>query len=167
MKGGEDWIEVMASLKAAGIDFRATWLGDGDRMPVMKNQVERLGLSEQVALPGFVRDRATILQALREAQIFVFCHKTPESPRNLIEALVSGTPIVGYNSPFPKDLISSHGGGLLSPKDDMVALASNLIELAGDRKRLADLIGRAALDGAPFNDVAVFKHRSDVIREYL
>lgn len=167
MKGVDDWLDVMAKLKFAGIDFRATWWGDGERLQDMKKQVDRLGLAEQIALPGFIRDRAAILKVLREAQVFVFCHKTPESPRNLIEALVSGTPIVGYDSPFPRDLISANGGGLLSPKDDVGALVANLVGLARDRNRLADLVGRAALDGAPFNDVAVFKHRSEVIRAHL
>ena len=42
-----------------------------------------------------------------------------------------------------------------------------LAGLARDRQRLADLIGRAAQDGHPFNDVAVFRHRSEVIRAHL
>lgn len=167
MKGTDDWIDVMATLKSASIDFRATWLGEGECLPDMKHRVQSLGLDEQVSLPGFVRDRASLLKALRTAHVFVFCHKTPESPRNLIEALVSGTPIVGYDSPFPRDLIALNGGGLLTPKDDVHELAAILVTLAGDRERLADLIGRAALDGGPFNDVAVFKHRSEVIRAYL
>lgn len=167
MKGTDDWIEVMASLKEAGVDFHATWLGDGERLQAMRAQVDRLGLGEHVALPGFVRDRAAILKALRRAHVFVFCHKTPESPRNLIEALVSGTPLVGYDSPFPRDLIAANGGGILSPKDDVKALVSTLIKVAGDRLRLADLINRAALDGGPFNDAAVFSHRSELIRAYL
>lgn len=167
MKGTNDWIEVMAGLKEAGIDFEASWLGDGENLEEMKTRVRRDGLTEQIQLPGFVRERALILKALREAQIFVFCHKTPESPRNLIEALVSGTPIVGYDSPFPRDLISANGGGLLSPKDDIKALVSVLVELANDRKRLETLINQAALDGSHFNDVAVFRHRSEVIRKYL
>ena len=167
MKGTDDWIEVMANLKEAGVDFHATWLGDGERLQAMRAQLDRLGLSEHVALPGFLRDRSAILKALREANVFVFCHKTPESPRNLIEALVSGTPLVGYDSPFPRDLIATNGGGVLSPKDNVPALVSTLVQLASDRTRLADLIDRAALDGGPFNDVAVFKHRSEVIRAYL
>ena len=157
----------MAGLKSAGIDFHATWLGEGERLQAMKAEVDRLGLGEQITLPGFVRDRTAILKALREAHLFVFCHKTPESPRNLIEALVSGTPIIGYNSPFPQDLISANGGGLLSPKDDVKALVASLVGLAGDRKRLSNLIGQAALDGSAFNDVEVFRHRSEVIRTYL
>ncbi len=167
MKGPDDWVAVMAMLKASGVDFEATWLGDGDRLPAMKAEIARAGLDGHVRLPGFVRDRAAILAALRHAHAFVFCHKTPESPRNLIEALVSGTPIVGYDSPFPRDLIATHGGGMLTPMNDVAALASVLTGLAGERHRLASLFGQAALDGAPFNDVAVFRHRSEVIRAHL
>jgi colanic acid/amylovoran biosynthesis glycosyltransferase len=114
-----------------------------------------------------MRDRAAVLNALRQAHLFVFCHKTPESPRNLIEALVSGTPLVGYNSAFPQDLISENGGGQLSAKDDVNALVASVLRLAADRRHLADLIQRAAMDGAAFSDVAVFKHRSDLIRTHL
>ena len=167
MKGTDDWIQVMVGLNAADIDFHATWLGDGELLETMRAQVESLGLRNQITLPGFVRDRDAILEALRKAHVFVFCHKTPESPRNLIEALVSGTPIIGYDSPFPKDLISANVGGLLSPKDDVKALVSSLVGLAGDRQRLSDLIGRAAMDGSVFNDVAVFRHRSELIRTHL
>ena len=61
---------------------------DWEAAHVRAPRVERAFLW-QVALPGFIRDRSAILKVLREAQVFVFCHKTPESPRNLIEALVS------------------------------------------------------------------------------
>jgi glycosyltransferase involved in cell wall biosynthesis len=167
MKGPQDWIEVMALLKAKGVDFQATWFGAGDQLETMKAQVAERGLQQCVSLPGFLRDRGAILDALREAQVFVFCHKTPESPRNLIEALVSGTPIVGYDSAFPRDLISAHGGGVLTPIHDPAALAATLAALAADRQRLGGLFQKAASDGEPFNDVAVFAHRSEVIREYL
>lgn len=42
-----------------------------------------------------------------------------------------------------------------------------MIGLGRDRTRLADLIERAAQDGAPFDDVSVFRHRSELIRAYL
>jgi colanic acid/amylovoran biosynthesis glycosyltransferase len=167
MKGPGDWIDVMARLHAQGVDFQATWFGEGDQLGLMRTRVAELGLQDRVALPGFLRDRTAILEALRRAQVFAFCHKTPESPRSLIESLVSGTPIVGYDSPFPRDLISKHGGGILTPINDKEALSASLITLASDRQRLADLFAKAAHDGEPFNDVAVFAHRSKVIRKYL
>lgn len=167
MKGAKDWIEVMAALYDRGIDFQATWLGDGEDLAAMRDTVQQRGLEHQVKLPGFVRDRAVLLDTLRSAHVFVFCHKTPESPRNLIEALVSGVPIVGYDSAFPRDLIAQFGGGVLTPLNNVSALVEAVAALAQNRERLASLMANAARDGEPFNDEAVFRHRSEVIRAHL
>lgn len=167
MKGPLDWVKVLARLDAHGVDFQATWLGDGDDMPGMKAQVEKAGLGAKVALPGFTTDRGDVLKALRDAQIFLFCHKTPESPRCLIEALTCATPIVGYSSAFAADLIGTHGGGVLTKLNDVNGLADAVEGLGKDRDRLGDLIARAARDGAGFDDVSVFRHRSEVIRANL
>lgn len=167
MKGPTDWVQVMVELNKKGVEFQATWLGDGEALPAMRAEVTRQGMEDRVKLPGFVKDRTVLLETLRRSHILVFCHKTPESPRNLIEALVSGTPIVGYDSHFPRDLIASHGGGVLTTPNDIGALVATLEALAHDRVRLCTLIDRATLDGEPFNDVAVFKHRSEVIRAHL
>lgn len=167
MKGSSDWVAVLQQLDALGVDFRATWLGDGPALAEMRATAEQSGLGARVAFPGFTSDRDAVFVALRQAQVFMFCHKTPESPRCLIESLVSGTPIVGYDSAFARDLISLHGGGLLVPKHDVRALARALADLAMDRERLGQLIGQAAKDGAPFDDEAVFQHRSQIISTHL
>ena len=167
MKGPMDWIEVLSGLAAQGIDFQATWIGDGDLLERMKARVSELGLNDRIALPGFSNDRDIVLSALRRSHLFLFCHKTPESPRCLIEALVSGTPIVGYASAFSEDLINAHGGGRLVALNDQIALSAALADLAVDRNALADLIKNAAMDGAPFDDVSVFQHRSEIIKENL
>jgi len=167
MKGPLDWIEALAKLKTAKIDFEAFWMGGGPYVEQMQTAIEHADLNGNVELLGFVRDRNKVLEKYREAQIFLFCHKTPESPRCLIEALISGTPIVGYKGAFASDLISESGGGRLVPIDDVSTLADTVIELAKDREALAGLIDAAVEDGAPFDDESVFHHRSDVIRQYL
>lgn len=167
MKGPHDWLEVLRLASVAGVDFQAVWLGDGSELERMRAQISILGLSDHVMTPGFSKDREDVLMALREAQLFLFCHKTPESPRCLIEALVSGTPIVGYEGAFARDLIHDHGGGVLSPLDDRNRLADHVIALAKDPARLSDLILKAAKDGEPYDDESVFRHRSELIREHL
>jgi colanic acid/amylovoran biosynthesis glycosyltransferase len=167
MKGPTDWLEVMLGLKKRQVDFRAQWLGDGEHLESMRQKTASLGLQDHVEWPGFVRDRQLIRDTLRDAQLFVFCHKTPESPRNLIEALTSGTPIVGYDGAFPRSLIEEHGGGLLCSMGDTEALCSVVTELAGDRARLASLMRNAALDGSPFSDEQVFDERCRLIRQHL
>lgn len=166
-KGPLDWIAVTERLEAAGVDFRATWLGYGQDHAEMVARIDAAGLADRVATPGHTADRARVLETLRDAQIFLFCHKTLESPRCLIEALTSAAPIVGYGSAYPEDLTSAHGGGRFVTIGDVEALAEQVIGLARDRAALADLIARAGRDGAPFTDEEVFRHRSAVIKQYL
>ncbi len=167
MKGSFDWLEVLERLAARGVDFRAEWLGDGPDLPAMRERAAAAELGERLRLPGFVRERGELLAGLRAAHMILFCHKTPESPRVLIEALASGTPLVGYDSIFPRDLIAGHRGGLLTPLNDVSALVQAVAGLDADRRRLADLIDQAAADGTQFEDVKVFAHRSEVLRKHL
>lgn len=168
MKGPLEWIEAMRILIAEGVDFRATWLGEGEDLARMRQAAAAIDpQGERISLPGFARDRAAVLEGFRSAHVLAFCHKTPESPRCLIESLISATPIVGYEGAFARDLISGHGGGIMVPGQDPVLLARELAGLAADRAKLGELIARAALDGAPFSDEAVFHHRSEVIRANL
>lgn len=167
MKGAMDWVEALVLLAEQGVDFRATWAGEGSALPQMQARISAAGLSDKIALPGFITGRETILALLREADVMAFCHKTPESPRCLIEALISGTPIIGYDSAYPRDLIAGNGGGLLVPGQSPAALAAALAGLARDRARLGALIAHAAGDGAPFSDDAVFAHRAGLILTYL
>ena len=100
-KGGIDWIEAIKALVAAGHDVRATWLGDGPILAEMRSAARRLGISDRVGLPGFVADRQSVFEFLKDLHILMFCHKVPESPRALLESLVCGTPIVGYGARIP------------------------------------------------------------------
>lgn len=167
MKGPQDWLAVLEGLARKGIAFEASWLGEGSELEAMRARIEKGPLAGRVSLPGFVRDRGAILEALRDAHVMLFCHKTPESPRCLIEALMSGTPIVGYESAFPKDLIAENGGGRLVARNDVPALTEAMAALAGNRGDLADLVRRAARDGEQFDDETVFHHRAELIRTHL
>ncbi len=167
MKGPMDWLDALGALKRRGVNFRARWLGDGPSLDEMRSRNAALGLSDVVQLEGFVADRARVAEAMRQAHVFMFCHKTPESPRCLIEALVSGSVIAGYDSAYPRDLISQHGGGCLTPQDDVTALAGAMAGLDADRTRLGDLIERAALEGRRFDEDTVYGHRATLMRDHL
>ena len=147
--------------------LQATWLGDGPLLESARELVRELGLESAVQFRGFVADRAEILSFLRAQDVFAFCHVTPESPRCLIEALISGLPIVGYDSSYARELVEGRGGALLSAIGDPVALASNLIGLAEEPVALERLTWQAAGNRGIYNDEAVFRHRSDLIKRYL
>ncbi|MGB8700126.1 MAG: glycosyltransferase [Thermosynechococcaceae cyanobacterium] len=167
MKGPFDWVQVMAKLHSNGVAFRAKWIGDGPLLAELRNEVMRLGLSAVVDFPGFVSDRMQLIQAIRDADLFVFCHKTPESPRCLIEALMSGSPILGYHSPYPQDLVGELASTLLTPHGNMTALAEQILYFDGHRDQLAEMIQQCDQLGSHFSDREVFRHRSDLIKHHL
>ncbi|WP_397544118.1 glycosyltransferase [Roseovarius salis] len=167
MKGPMDWLAVLEALREKGVAFSAAWLGDGAERPAMQARVAQAGLADSVALPGFLSDRQEVLEALREAHVFLFCHRTPESPRNLIEALFSGCPIVGYDGAYARDLIGPNGGGHLVPVGATTTLAGHVACLDSARDRLAGLIRAAHADGERFDAESIYRHRSELIKTYL
>src|SRR5690606_377357 len=88
MKGPLDWIEALEQAAQAGVDLRASWIGEGEQIEVLRARIAQGPLAAKVTAPGFLRDRTAVLAALRDADALLFCHRTPESPRVLIEALV-------------------------------------------------------------------------------
>lgn len=167
MKGPIDWVEVVADVVHQGVALHADWLGDGELIDDMKAHAAKLGVSDQITFHGFVADRAVVLKALQDAHILLFCHKTDESPRILIEALLAGTPLVGYVDPFARGLVEEKQAGRLSPRADKSALSSAVVELATNRPMLQDLILAAAGSAKHLTREQVFKHRSEIIKSEL
>ena len=166
MKAPLEWLRALAAARAQGARLRAIWYGEGAMREEAHAECARLGLGGQVQFAGFVAGRAELLDHVRAAHAFVFTHVTPESPRNLLEALVCGTPVVGYGGAYAEDLLAGHGGGALVPVHDTEALGRVLAELSADRGRLAGMIRQAAANGRRFTDQAVFAERSDLIKRY-
>ena len=166
MKAPLDWLQALAAAREQGVSLQATWYGDG----VLRDEVDRLiaqlGLKDNVQTPGFVQDREMLMNAVEQSHLTMFTHVTPESPRCLLESLVVGTPIVGYDNAFATDLTSAHGGGSFVPVHDWRALGTRLAELAQDRTKLLTLIKSAAVSGSGFNDEAVFEERSLLIKQF-
>ncbi|MEQ9460616.1 MAG: glycosyltransferase [Phycisphaeraceae bacterium] len=161
-----DWVRAVGHARDLGATLNARWLGDGDLYHPTQQLVKDLGLEAVVDLAGYVSDRSVVLNALRDADVMAFCHITPESPRCLLEALISGTPLVGYSGAYAQDLVSGHGGGSLVPVRDWRALGVLLYELSHQRDRLTGLARGAYESGEEFSDEAVFAHRSGLVRRF-
>ncbi len=166
MKAPLEWLRALATARDLGASIKATWYGAGSLLEAAKAETRRLNLDAIVTFPGFVANRAELLHRIRSAHAIVFTHITPESPRNLLESLVSGTPILGYNNAYAVDLLSRHGGGALVPLHDTAALGRLIATLATDRERLAVMIQQAAQNGRRFTDTAVFAKRSTLIKQF-
>jgi colanic acid/amylovoran biosynthesis glycosyltransferase len=158
-KGALDWVKAVRS---SGLDISATWYGDGPDRESMKSEATGL----PIVMRG-VRPRNEIMEAMRESDVFLFCHKVAESPRCLSEALASGIPIVGYRSAFPQGLVEAHGGGAFVDIGDWQGLGSLIAELDHDRDRLVSLVLAAAATGRSLDRNSAMQHRIDLIKEHL
>lgn len=168
MKGGHAWIEALVRLKAADVAFRAVWVGEGRELDAMKTQARSAGLTpEEMSFPGFIADRGDVLDRYRAAHVFMFCHMTDESPRNLIESLHGATPLVGFRDPYAAKLVGEQGAGALVERGNVDDLVTAVGGLAQDRTHLADLVKRAAKSASHLTRDQVFQHRSALVRDYL
>lgn len=168
IKGPLQWIDAMQALaRRHPGTFTATWLGDGPMLEPCRQAVASRGLGEVISFPGGQNDRGKVLEFLRSLDLFAFCHLTPESPRCLIEALMSGVPLVGYDSAYARELVAETGGGDFVPIGDVPALVDRLAHWLAEApaRREASLAALAAGEG--FSDEAVFAHRSELIKRHL
>jgi glycosyltransferase involved in cell wall biosynthesis len=166
MKAPLEWLKAIAAARDLSAPIRAVWFGDGPLREEAQAEVKRLRLNESVVLPGFVSDRSELLKALKTANIMLFTHVTPESPRCLLESLIAGTPIVGYQNKFAEELTSSLGGGRFVEIHDWESLGNLIADLVSDRSELRQLTIEAAQNGQRFSDVKVFAERSELISRF-
>ena len=166
MKGPDHWLNALAIARDAGVNFIAQWFGTGDQIDNMQQQINKLNLSDRVALPGHLEGRKAMMDAIFDADMLLFCHMTPESPRILIESMGQATPIVGYGSNYSEELIHK-GGGDLVPIGAINDLAQRVIALDQDREQLRKLMHQARTRCDELTDVRVFGHRAKLIEKHL
>ncbi|MEO6057277.1 MAG: glycosyltransferase [Gemmatimonadales bacterium] len=103
-------------------DGRLVILGEGEERPRLEALVIDLGLSEDVALPGF-QDNA--MAYLAGSALFVLSSAWEGLPTVLIEALAAGTRVVSTDCPSgPREILQGGRLGALVPIGDVAALAT-------------------------------------------
>jgi len=165
-KGPLDWLNAVHVISQAGVQFQATWFGDGSLLSQMKQEAINLGIGDKVTFPGSIA-RNEIMAALKQTDIFLFCHKTGESPRCIGEALASGCTLVGYGTEYPRELVAACGGGEFADMDNWKRLAEIVVALHKDRQRLAHITAAAATSGRLLDRDIAMQKRIDLIKTHL
>ena len=104
------------------------------------------GLGARLSLLGYRTDTAAVLAA---ADIFALPSQFEGLPMSVIEAMLTGLPVVATDISGPREQVVQHETGLLVPPGDVAALAAALNRLVGDAALRANMgaAGRArALD---------------------
>ena len=105
--------------------------GNGAEKNNLENLIAELGLQNHVKLLGYV----TNLQDYQHiADVCVSCSKREGLPLNIVEAMMSGTPVVATQNRGHRELIRDGESGYLVPVDDTLLMASRVMDLLADRE---------------------------------
>ncbi|HET9221027.1 MAG TPA: glycosyltransferase family 4 protein [Roseiflexaceae bacterium] len=143
-KGFPDLLLALGQLKRRGRSFRCAIYGEGPLYGELTAMIERLGLHDDVALPGAVAQR-DLIPVFQQADIFALAPFVTEDgdrdgvPNVLVEAMACGLPVVSTAVSGIPELVADDRNGLLVAPHSPEALADALAALIDDRERRARL----------------------------
>lgn len=132
-KGQDDLIKAFAEISKKNADVVLLIAGEGKFRQHLEERIQRLGLSEKVILLG---NRKDIPELLAISDLFVFPTYLEGLPGSLIEAMMSGTPIICSDIPENKECVPEGGAAFFT---------------AGNIPELADLINNNLDNPDSFN----------------
>ncbi|MBE9028702.1 glycosyltransferase [filamentous cyanobacterium LEGE 11480] len=116
-------------------------LGEGEDRPALEAEIQRLGLTEAVALPGFVDNPYAYMH---RASAFVLSSRWEALPTVLIEAMACGCPVVATDCPFgPQEILAAGKYGALVPVGNVAALANSMAQVLTSPQDRAQLQARS------------------------
>ena len=114
--------------------------------PALQAQIDALGLTNNVLMPGIVAEPE---QWLQHADLFVLPSRYEGFPNALLEAMNCGLPVIAFDCPSgPGEIVRNEQTGVLLPPGDTDALATAITRLALDPALRRRLGSAAALDVA-------------------
>ena len=112
-------------------------IGDGDRFGSLADRAVQLGVSDRVLFAG---NRTDVERLLITADAFAMASVSEGLPLSVLEAMACGLPVVAYDLPGLKDVITDGEDGRLVPFGDRSALEVALGELldnGSERREMA------------------------------
>lgn len=139
-KRPELFVELASRLRERGLRIEARMVGDGPLRP----KLDRPAATAGVTLLG---SRTDVPELMRWADVFVFTSSPSGEgmPGVLIEAGMSGLPVVTTDVPGARDVVADGETGFVVPVDDRAQAESALTHLV-ENPHLRQRMGQAARD---------------------
>lgn len=160
-------IEAMAKLKAKGIAFNYSIVGDGPLFETHKALIEKLGLQTQVTLLGY-QDQGAIKALLHACDVFLLPSlKSSDGdqegvPVSLMEAMAMGVICLStFHSGIP-ELIENNESGYLVPEKDAQAICDKIEYLLTHNNRDVQRQARVVVEGE-FSQNAAYQELSNIL----
>lgn len=104
-------------------------VGDGILLNSLRAKVTDWDLDDRVIFAGWRNDVQRLLCA---TDIYVICSLVEGLNLSVLEAMACGVPVVGTDVKGVSDIVLDHETGILTPSNNVDALASAIVELAGN-----------------------------------
>jgi len=135
VKGHQYLIEGIPSILAKCPNTSFVFAGRGELDAELKAQVHRLGVEKNVLFLGLRQDIPRILAMI---DVFVLPSLSEGLSMAILEAMISGKPVVATQVGGNPELVLNGETGALVPPRDSHALASSVVNLLADRRQAAE-----------------------------
>ncbi|MEM6885939.1 MAG: glycosyltransferase [Verrucomicrobiota bacterium] len=129
-KGHRIFLEAISQIKEDLPRTRYIIAGDGPMRELIESWIEELDLQECVELVGHRDDVAAVLAALDIMVLPSYAHEG--IPQIVLQAQVSGTPVIGTTAGGIPEVIQNDETGLLVNRKDPEALGQAILKLSQD-----------------------------------
>ena len=129
-KGFARMIDAFAPVARAHPDWRLDIYGDGAERSSLTQHVHRLGIDDQVGLPGYTHDFRRVLAG---ASAYAMTSRAEGFPMVLIEAMSAGVPLVAMDCPRgPGEIVDDGKNGFLVGDGDVAGFTAALTRMVED-----------------------------------
>jgi glycosyltransferase involved in cell wall biosynthesis len=146
-----------AAVALRGAPAQLLVVGDGTQRPALEALCRRLGVADRTRFAGFVPPGGDLPGLYRLAQVFAIAAENETEGLVVVEAAVSGVPVVAVRATSLPSLVGDGRTGYLVARRDARAMGARLLELLRDpaRARAMGLAGRQWLAPSHSLDVTL------------
>ena len=156
-------LQIVAELEQNGIVVQAAIVGDGDQLEYLQTLARELGIADRIRFIGWVDNVQEILQ---RSKLFVMTSASEGLPHSLIEAMLTGMPVIVPDVGEIGDLVEDGLSGYLirdNSTQDFAAKAEEMLSDSATMQRFGTAARRAALKYTVGERVVVWNDALDRI----
>ena len=133
-KQPEHLVDIYYKLKQRGIKEKLYFIGNGEKVELIKQKIKEYKLEDDVILLGQIENPYPFF---KNAKLFAHTGKYEGLPTVLLESLAFGTPVVAYDCPTgPKDILGKNSEyGELIPLNDKDTFVEKVYELMNKNEK--------------------------------
>ena len=160
-KGYFDLVRAFHQVHQSFPEWKLIIVGGGSLQHKLEKLIIHLKLSERVVITGYVKD---VQSYLLQASVYVITSRWEGFPMSITEALEAGLPIIGYDIPALKPLITHNQEGIIVPDFNNNLLTAAMEMLAGNIDLRNQMSAKAIIKSASLSPTQVCAKWNELFR---